>query len=602
MKYIYLIFSLLLCLPNYIFSQNIQITFTVSGKYSTVDSITVKNNRSSEQKVLNTSDILYLNNEVSLSHIDDINNTSNICVSNNSICRIAIHQAIIKPTTFCVFNTIGNKIYESELSITDANQTIEIQNVPPGIYFTQLTEHSFQDNSKISDGTSSHNIQLKSGEEIITMNFELGDYFIFTAYKNNEELEIEKSIYSNEVITFNFPTQEFLSLLPVTNIKATQAEFHGSINTSNYTIISKGFEYKKKLDTHWTSIIVQSNFDPIIGSLIPNTEYEVRLFAIEQTGTTYYSSTIETFTTLKNNIIFNPNLTYNSITDIDNNLYKTIQIGSQTWMAENLMTSTLNDGTSLQEYTYTSSNNWEEETEPAVYWKYSDILNTNTFGGLYNWYAVSTQKLCPQGWHVPFDADWARLQYFLHENVGGKLKEIETANWHSPNTGATNESGFSALPNATMLQSNVFSDETIRSMYWSMNDFIENAGTFSLYYDESYSSISNQPKPNGNAIRCIKDEINGSIPFISITNYQAHSNYIQVYIKEYVGHEPIISMGIEYKEAVATDWIQIVVDNSTFGTYINDLLSNTNYEIRAFTQTSTGTFYSEITSCSTLEN
>ena len=212
MKYIYIIIGLLLCIPHYMFSQNIQITFTISGKYSTVDSITVKNNRSSEQKVLNASDILYLNNAVSLSHFDDIKNSTNIFVANNNICKIIIHHPITKPTLLCVYNNLGNKVYSSELTITNANQTIEIHNLPTGIYFTKLTEQSLPNNSKPLLVESTRNVQLKTENEIISMNFELGDNFIFKAYINNEVQEIAKPIYSTEVISFNFPTQEFLSL------------------------------------------------------------------------------------------------------------------------------------------------------------------------------------------------------------------------------------------------------------------------------------------------------------------------------------------------------------------------------------------------------
>jgi uncharacterized protein (TIGR02145 family) len=136
-----------------------------------------------------------------------------------------------------------------------------------------------------------------------------------------------------------------------------------------------------------------------------------------------------------------------TVTDIDGNVYNTITIGTQVWMAENLKTTKFNDGTDL---TYLSE---RLDTTPWYCWYDSAEVNFTTFGALYNWYAINTttvsgKNVCPIGWHVPDDNEWTTLTNYLGgDNIaGGKMKEIGTTHWDSSNTGATNEIGFTALP------------------------------------------------------------------------------------------------------------------------------------------------------------
>jgi uncharacterized protein (TIGR02145 family) len=131
--------------------------------------------------------------------------------------------------------------------------------------------------------------------------------------------------------------------------------------------------------------------------------------------------------------------------DIDGNVYKTVQIGKQTWMAENLKTTRLNDGTVIPLVTgYTE---WPEWHEIGYCWYMNDSANKEMYGALYNYYTVITEKICPLNWHVPVADEWLLLKHFLGDNaVGGKLKEAGTVHWPPPNAGATNSSGFTALP------------------------------------------------------------------------------------------------------------------------------------------------------------
>jgi uncharacterized protein (TIGR02145 family) len=135
-----------------------------------------------------------------------------------------------------------------------------------------------------------------------------------------------------------------------------------------------------------------------------------------------------------------------TMSDIDGNVYHYVTIGTQTWMAENLKTTRLNDGTTIPLVTVDTL--WAALTTPGFCWYNDSDSYKATYGALYNWYAVNTGKLAPKGWHVPTDSEWTVLTTFLGGTkvAGGKLKDTGTAYWDSPNTGATDEYGFKALP------------------------------------------------------------------------------------------------------------------------------------------------------------
>jgi uncharacterized protein (TIGR02145 family) len=145
-----------------------------------------------------------------------------------------------------------------------------------------------------------------------------------------------------------------------------------------------------------------------------------------------------------NDIILQPQLP--TVTDIDGNVYHAITIGTQVWMVENLKTTKYNDGTALP--MVTGGTDWWATNTPAYCWYNNDQTNKNTYGALYNWWAMNTGRLAPTGWHVPSETDWNTLFTYLGgaSVAGGPLKEIGIAHWISPNIGARNSYGFSALP------------------------------------------------------------------------------------------------------------------------------------------------------------
>lgn len=194
--------------------------------------------------------------------------------------------------------------------------------------------------------------------------------------------------------------------------------------------------------------------------------------------------------------------------DSDGNIYETVDIGEQVWMAENLKTTHYDDGTVIP--LVTTATEWENLTTPGFCWYDNDInTNGNTYGALYNWYAVDTDKLCPSGWHVPSDEDWSILITYLDGDsiAGGKLKESGTAHWEIPNTGATNTTNFTALPNGYRDIAGVYFGIEKYSFWWSTTSVSAiSAWNTSLSYASENVSRPGAFMQNGFAIRCIKDE------------------------------------------------------------------------------------------------
>lgn len=198
------------------------------------------------------------------------------------------------------------------------------------------------------------------------------------------------------------------------------------------------------------------------------------------------------------------------ISDIDGNEYKTVEIGSQIWMKENLKTTTFFDGTKIPDIS--NNGEWANMLTPGYCW-YNNNPSTykEAYGALYNWYAINTGKLCPTGWHVSSEAEWVTLTTYVGEYVAAnKLKESGTEHWTSPNTEATDEYGFTALPGGFRDFSNgQFKDLGGVGYFWT-SDECEGMTTHStnrpLMNHHPDSPTFCDSKKNGFSVRCIKDE------------------------------------------------------------------------------------------------
>lgn len=219
-------------------------------------------------------------------------------------------------------------------------------------------------------------------------------------------------------------------------------------------------------------------------------------------------------TTTNPGIIFNPNLTYGSVSDIDGNVYKTVQIGTQTWMAENLRTTKFNDGTPIT--LGVELNEWINKSGAYCWYDYN--LQNKQYGALYTWYAVSTERLCPIGWHVPDYSEWSKLIFDKDGNriPQGKLKEVGVNHWRPPNSDANNETGFTALPGGLLDINYMNHGPTFTGLYrsayfWSSSTYPIDP-TFLAYccvwYDEDFEfspTLGGLYFSNGMSVRCIKD-------------------------------------------------------------------------------------------------
>ena len=196
-----------------------------------------------------------------------------------------------------------------------------------------------------------------------------------------------------------------------------------------------------------------------------------------------------------------------TVIDVDGNVYQTVIIGTQEWLAENLKTTKFKNGTSIP--LVTSNVEWSNLSTPAYCW-YNNNQTTygNTYGALYNWQTVATGNLCPTGWHVPTDAEWTKLTDYLGGlNVaGGKLKETGTAHWHEPNNGATNESGFTALPGGLRYDNGDFFSIEYGGNWWSSTQYsATNAWDRSVDFSVPAAGRFDDPNKWGLSIRCLKD-------------------------------------------------------------------------------------------------
>jgi len=200
-----------------------------------------------------------------------------------------------------------------------------------------------------------------------------------------------------------------------------------------------------------------------------------------------------------------------TVTDIDGNVYITVKIGNQWWMAENLKVTNYRNGNAIANII--DNTQWFNLTTGAYCSYNNDDNNISTYGLLYNWFAVvDAREISPAGWHVPTDGEWDTLVNYLGGNsiAGGKLKEAGTIHWSSPNTGATNESGFSAFPGGSRNDSGAFYSGgglSVSAYFWSSKEQINSP--YAIYRNLQYTNPSisrnSNKKQFGLSVRCIKD-------------------------------------------------------------------------------------------------
>jgi len=292
---------------------------------------------------------------------------------------------------------------------------------------------------------------------------------------------------------------------------AIWARPRGNISTTGggNSIADRGFCYSTTPDPTISDDTVHAgsgagDFMRIIYGLSPGTTYFVKSYGIKNNGDVYYGDDLS-FTTLT---IGMPSPGVGTVTDIDGNIYNTITLGTQVWMVENLRTTLYRDGSSIPNITDNAG--WAATTEGAFCDYDNDPDNAAVYGRLYNKYAVlDTRNIAPDGWHVPSTAELITLFNYVggYDVAGGRMKETGSEHWLSPNTGADNSSGFTAV--GAGWRSNydgTFYGLQNRNYFWSS---IETYTTFILDYDSESYTISSYGCPScwtyGYSVRCIKD-------------------------------------------------------------------------------------------------
>jgi uncharacterized protein (TIGR02145 family) len=203
-------------------------------------------------------------------------------------------------------------------------------------------------------------------------------------------------------------------------------------------------------------------------------------------------------------------ITFNFIacTDFEKNNYQVVEIGGQTWMAENLKSTKYNDGALIP--LVSDSLAWLGLTTPGCcFFRNNEATYKNIYGAMYNFYAAINTKLCPSGWHVPTYDQFTALITFLGGSsvAGGKMKESGYTHWYQPNTLATNESGFTGLPAGWRGSTSKFQEMYVCGEFWTSTPNADDTGGFSYYLDYWYKAVygENVNKKVGFSIRCLKD-------------------------------------------------------------------------------------------------
>jgi uncharacterized protein (TIGR02145 family) len=195
-----------------------------------------------------------------------------------------------------------------------------------------------------------------------------------------------------------------------------------------------------------------------------------------------------------------------SVTDFEGNVYPTIKIGQQEWMVENLKSTAYNDGTPIPNVTDNAA--WANLTSAAYSWVDNDVANKDVYGALYNFYAVDSTKLCPQGWSIPASGSWSPLVSTEGGKLaaGGRMKETGTARWQAPNTGATNESGFSARPAGARDLTGAFVYKGQYAFWWCSDEakasLPPNAAFMHVSAVDAAAQTGQAQLPTGHSVRC----------------------------------------------------------------------------------------------------
>ncbi len=381
---------------------------------------------------------------------------------------------------------------------------------------TPVTQRGVVWSTSPSPTTANNSTTNGSGTGIFTINLTsltASTTYYLRAYATNSA----GTAYGNELsFTTTAGNLATISTTAVNSVTGSTAVSGGNVsNDGGILVTQRGICYSTSPSATTANTTIMSgsgigSFTCELNGLSYSTTYYARAYAMNSAGTAYGNEV--SFTTA-NQIVSTPGagVTFDGYT------YGSIVLGNgQEWMAENLRTSVYANGDSIPNET--NANAWQYTTTGAWVHYNNDSQYENPYGKLYNWYTVNdSRNMCPTGWHVPTDAEWSTFINYLDPNAdggnnlnsaGGKMKSAGTQYWPSPNTDATNESGFSGLPGSYRQNYGLFDDLT-SAVWWSSTEYnLDRAWTRSVHYDlgEVWRLLNfGYNKAFGFSVRCLKD-------------------------------------------------------------------------------------------------
>ncbi|MGQ8336302.1 FISUMP domain-containing protein [Sunxiuqinia sp. A32] len=422
-------------------------------------------------------------------------------------------KASLPSVTTNEISNIGSSVATSGGSIVSDGGS---QIIKRGVCWSTSSSPTIYD-TKTSDGSGlgqfiSNLVGLKPNTEYYVRAYATN--IVGTAYGSQKQFETSMAQFPPTVETND-----------ATSVTETSAYLNGAVTSDGgSSIIQRGFYWSKTDNTPDIDDNIEivsgtvGTSSKIISGLEPSTTYYFTMFAKNSEGVS--TGSIKSFKTSEAQIVTG------TLTDIDGNVYKTVKIGNQWWMAENLKTTKYRDGSIIANKE--SNSEWANSTTGA--YSYSSNTYKETYGLLYNWYAANTSTLAPEGWHVPSNAEWSELQNYLADNgynydgsIGGGNDKIGKAlasesDWTNStiigsignNQSENNRSGFSGLPGGWRLSDGSYQvDSGTYGCWWSKGEYDGYTFLNALRYDNEqlYRHISNLSgaKVVGYNVRCVKD-------------------------------------------------------------------------------------------------
>lgn len=409
------------------------------------------------------------------------------------------------------FTTLGQVPSASNSEVTNVTITSATLNGSVNANYLS-TVVSFEYGTTASYGQSATAVQSPvTGNTVTTISTDIAGLTPGTSY--HYRIKAVNSLgtsYSSDNTFVTLGRVPAASTIAATKITSEAAQLNGSVN-ANYLSAVVTFEYGTST-SYGQSVNVTAS--PVTGNTISNvsenitdltagTTYHYRIKAVNSLGTTYGNDM--TFRTTFDGVT-------GTVSDNEGNTYTTIGIGYQIWMRENLKVTKYSNG-DLIGTTSPATLDISGEPSPKYQWAYEgNERNVALTGRLYTWYAVKDgRNVCPDSWHIPSHSEWTALAEYLGgtSEAGGKMKETGTIHWNSPNTGATNESGFTALPSGmrgVALHDYYFCCKTTQTFWWSSDEYSAFEGVFWGVNDSNKDLFKYQEeKGSGLAIRCLRD-------------------------------------------------------------------------------------------------